>query len=258
MHLTNYERSKLSHTRSFAMLLLSCCAALVLTLGPIGRAGEKTTSQDTKPADKTDPVKGQEKKDEPKKDESKKDTPKFTAIVIQGQGKVVLHQGKVEAVGFKGDPALQEQIHNEVRDGTLYVGGPDGAEIHIGVIELKRLQIEGSGSFEARDLKGKQLAVSISGSGSMKLAGTVDEHEVTINGSGDVFSEGLRAKKATVKISGSGTAFVQATDNLNVNIQGSGTVEYVGQPKVEQTVGGEATIRPHQPKESKPPETKPK
>ena len=47
------------------------------------------------------------------------------------------------------------------------------------------------------------------------------------------------------------------TDNLNVNIQGSGTVEYVGQPKVEQTVAGEGTIRPLQPKESKPPETKP-
>ena len=82
----------------------------------------------------------------------------------------------------------------------------------------------------------------ISGSGSIDLAGTTTELLVDLGGSGDIDTSELSAQEAVVEIGGSGDVSVAARDNLSVRITGSGTVEYSGDPVVDQEISGSGDV----------------
>jgi hypothetical protein len=50
-------------------------------------------------------------------------------------------------------------------------------------------------------------------------------------------------QEATAEISGSGDISVAARDNLAVRVSGSGTVEYSGDPVVDEEITGSGDVR---------------
>jgi hypothetical protein len=95
---------------------------------------------------------------------------------------------------------------------------------------FQRIGIAGSGNLVMENLSQPELALSISGSGSMRAQGNVDRLSVKISGSGNARLGELAAKQATVHISGSGKVEASPKDQADVTISGSGDVKLLTRP----------------------------
>ena len=72
----------------------------------------------------------------------------------------------------------------------------------------------------------------------MTLSGTVDSQVVTISGTGEYDGENLESTTAEIAVDGAGDAVVRVSSQLDVTIRGVGSVEYIGNPEVDQNIRG--------------------
>ena len=87
------------------------------------------------------------------------------------------------------------------------------------------------------------LSLNISGSGDILAIGKVQKLIANINGSGDLMLSKLNTNHATVTINGSGDAAIWASESLKGKINGSGDIEYYGDPQnVQSKVNGSGEI----------------
>jgi Putative auto-transporter adhesin, head GIN domain len=111
------------------------------------------------------------------------------------------------------------------------------------VKELTGVAVSGSGSVTMSKIATAALSTNISGSGSVTASGTAEDQNLKISGSGRFQAEQLTSKTVKVDISGSGVASVRASDVLDIQMSGSGTVTYTGDPKqVTQQVSGSGKV----------------
>ena len=87
---------------------------------------------------------------------------------------------------------------------------------------MERLDINGVGSIEVKDIQGKRLSVSLDGVGSIAIAGNVDVLELNLDGVGSFNGEDLNAKQATVRNKGVGRVVVNVSAELNATVLGIG------------------------------------
>jgi hypothetical protein len=175
----------------------------------------------------------------------------FSAVTLVGVGKVTLKQTGREALTVRAEDNLLTYLESRVAGSTLTLKVADGVtlrptrpiEFIIEVKALGGLSLSGSGSIEAAGLDGKKLTVSVLGAGDVTLAGRVEDLGVTLSGAGSYRGDELPARRATVHSTGSGTAVVNVGEELNVNVLGVGSVEYLGSPHVTQTVTGVGRVR---------------
>lgn len=107
------------------------------------------------------------------------------------------------------------------------------------------IAISGSGNITANNIKVKNLALEISGSGDFKATGEAQTFTGSISGSGNINATRMEAEYADISISGSGSAEVWFTDSLKAHISGSGSVLYKGNPaKVTPDISGTGSVAP--------------
>lgn len=105
------------------------------------------------------------------------------------------------------------------------------------------LKVNGSGSINIAQVNGSSIAASISGSGSISVnGGAVNNESLHISGSGNIDLQQVMAKYVATKTSGSGKTSVYVTDNLDVEISGSGDVYYLGNPSVHSYISGSGNV----------------
>ena len=148
-------------------------------------------------------------------------------------------------------------IETIVRDGNLEIRWKRGSEPHhyngridvyVTAKSLSDLSNAGSGSIDVDGvLKGGNVSVTLSGSGSImtgidagklsitmsgsgtaKLKGKATNTDITISGSGKLSADGLATDMAEVTISGSGDTYITVNKSISADIVGSGSVRYSG------------------------------
>jgi Putative auto-transporter adhesin, head GIN domain len=166
------------------------------------------------------------------------------AVELTGNGLLSIEQTGVESLTVETDDNLLDHVSSDVVDGTLVlevdgiINPTDAITYELTVADLEGITLTGSGNVEVTDLDADRLDISISGSGTITVAGTTAAQAVDIGGSGQYQAQELSSTTATVDISGSGTATVNVSDRLDIDIAGSGTVAYHGDPVVDQHVSG--------------------
>ena len=111
--------------------------------------------------------------------------------------------------------------------------------------EALEVSVTGSGDV-VLDLTSTTIDAKITGSGDMTLSGTVKDLEVKLSGSGDFKGSALKAENTQAYVSGSGDAEVYASNNLKARVNGSGNIDYSGNPKTNDTkVLGSGSISSH-------------
>lgn len=149
--------------------------------------------------------------------------PRLVAVVLSGSGTVT-------AGGISG-PSF---------DGTLSGSGKLSVSASVPTIELL---LPGSGQITVDDSDAIATHVVIAGSGEVEASGKSTLLWVSIPGSGSVRLDQLPAQKASVSISGSGEAAVSVSDRLEVDISGSGSVSYGGNPRhVIKKISGSGSV----------------
>jgi hypothetical protein len=180
----------------------------------------------------------------------------FTGIKLTNSANVYVTKGDVQSVKIEAEQKAITKITTTVKDGKLIIGN-DGnlntdkeIKITITVKELCSASISGSGNIESTTtfnckefsahiagsgnikmlIDASTLDASVSGSGNIVLSGKATKSKVHISGSGLVDLRSVTTADASVSISGSGDCKINATDNLESKITGSGNVLYVKEP----------------------------
>jgi hypothetical protein len=180
----------------------------------------------------------------------------FNKIEISGSSNVTVVTGNQQSIEIiSGNP---NDIRLRSSNGILKIDGapsklkitmPElaGVEISgIGTINIDsaitastfRIDISGSGkvNFNANN---DRLRINISGIGKMNAAGNTNILEANISGSGKIDAPDLTVKTADASISGVGKITADVTDELILNISGSGTFNYLNEPpKIKSNISG--------------------
>jgi hypothetical protein len=175
----------------------------------------------------------------------------FTAVSLDGSGRLVIEQTGTESLTVTADDNLMPYIESDVSGKTLTLGEKSGTNISpskdvvfkLTVKSLENLDISGSGAADVKGLQGQALKIDISGSGEVSADGAADDLNIGISGSGRYRGDRFRSKRARVDISGSGNALLAVSEKLDANVSGSGSIEYVGDPQVHQDISGSGSVR---------------
>lgn len=173
----------------------------------------------------------------------------FDKIRFNGTGAVELIQGENHSITSASGEKVPFTID---KNGMLEIEGNEWNRVTVTAPSITMIDLAGTGKlstegpFKVNDIELKvsgigkiemaleadKINATISGSGKLNLSGTANGLQIDITGAGRIDAESLKVKKCTANISGSGKCLLDVTEELNVNISGSGSVYYVKQPPV--------------------------
>jgi hypothetical protein len=206
----------------------------------------------------------------------------FHRLEINGQVEVTLVQGAAEGVTVEALSSMLHRVRTEVRDGTLVIDAAEQRQIWrwfsgrrgsrtpritiklrevdqieaAGAVTLAadslkagelRLDLAGACSLKIRDLQATTLRLDGSGAIKADVAGKVLRQRIDLSGAGSFQASNLASDEAVIEVSGAGKAVVNAANSLEVDISGAGAVEYLGDPKVQQSISGIGKVRRRKP-----------
>lgn len=178
-----------------------------------------------------------------------RDVGPFRDVVLSGANQVSIGVGGEQLVVVRGDDNLVGLVSTEVQSGALVVDETGNFEtvtpmsVEITVPSLDEVRLSGSGTIRIDGHELDSLAVALPGSGRIVGAGAVETLIVEISGSGEVDLGELVARDATVDLSGSGSVLLHVTGALAVEISGTGSVTYTGDPdRVDRDISGTGSV----------------
>ncbi|MBI2739133.1 MAG: DUF2807 domain-containing protein [Rhodospirillales bacterium] len=153
------------------------------------------------------------------------------SVELSLPGTVHWRAGEGSELIVRGAPGLVG--HVQVHGSRLVIdcrGHRGSLEITLPGRVFRRIGIAGSGNLVMENVSQPELALRISGSGSMRAEGTVDRLTINVSGSGDAWLGALVARQATVHIAGSGKVEASPKDQADISISGSGDVKLLTRP----------------------------
>lgn len=195
----------------------------------------------------------------------------FHGIRLDGAMDVVITKADAQDVQVEAQANIADLLVTEVKDGIWHIRTSKSYStdkpfiVHIAVPTIDHVQVNGSGdvrstaTFAAKRFQAEvqgsgdvEIAVTaefvkaqLNGSGEIKLTGTTTTLETDVVGSGAVKAGGLRCETAKVQVTGSGDVTVQAVQELDATITGSGDVKYKGKPaEIAEQVTGSGEVKP--------------
>ncbi|HWL00651.1 MAG TPA: head GIN domain-containing protein [Parapedobacter sp.] len=200
-----------------------------------------------------------------------RDVSGFHAIANSGNIVVEVRLGNRESLRLEGDDAAIRQIETVVQGGTLKIRFKRQAQqtnwgkvtAYVSAKQLDELQQSGSGSISVLDpIVGKELQVSLSGSGKIAFETDMDVCNASISGSGRITANGraaqfnasisgsgrfdggdLKTQAANLKVSGSGNMGIHVDRKLDASISGSGNITYSGDARTNARTSGSGKVR---------------
>jgi len=198
----------------------------------------------------------------------------FTGVGAGGPIDVVVKLGDNESIRFEGDKEAIATLVTEVK-GSILIIRPQTSwtswakkyenkkiTAYVTAKQLSSIAMSGNGSINVIGaVTAAEFAVTLSGSGSVKLHVDADKITGVLSGSGNIEING-KAKNASVTLSGPGTfggkslvvdnlsARISGSGNINVKtdgsisafVSGSGHVYYTGNPDIKKTVIGSGGV----------------
>ncbi|MEO5570125.1 MAG: DUF2807 domain-containing protein [Bacteroidia bacterium] len=182
----------------------------------------------------------------------------FTKINLPDHAHVILKQGDESSVRFESGKH-GGTVSSGILNGVLTINSEFDVEAYITVKDLEKITISGNAKVETEDtiktknieliilgigkidmnLEAENVETDISGRGTIELHGSGKNLVARIPGAGKVEADNFSVNTATIDISGAGKFNVDVKDELNINISGVGTVNYVNEPaKVTKNISG--------------------
>lgn len=202
----------------------------------------------------------------------------FDRVSVRGNtcsAQLFITQGEQESLTIEAPPDYLRRLHSGVKDGRLSVRlegswlqelGDALATgfnrppiiIHLGVRELKALEVQcasmvdlarletpqlalklnGAGDFRLNGLESGRLEVHHTGTGVLQISGRVEEQVIVLNGVGSYHASGLDSQCTSIRMAGTGFARIRASQTLDVTLRGPGILEYSGHPTIIRRISG--------------------
>ncbi|QYF93349.1 DUF2807 domain-containing protein [Massilia sp. PAMC28688] len=175
----------------------------------------------------------------------------FSAIEVRGPVDMVVQVGKPQSIQLKGEDKFLARLQTTVVNGKLIISFPKNEEnikgdnkILLAMPALTAFHLEGAGSAELNNIQGNSVDLGFQGAGRLVANGKVGQLKLVAQGVGDVNTKALLARQATVRFEGIGAVKVHASERLDANVQGMGSLNYYGNPRVvNKQVEGIGTVK---------------
>ncbi len=195
----------------------------------------------------------------------------FNQIAISGAGTLNIRQSGHESLVIHCDDNIAPHIQSSIDNGVLQLG-PRNVSIQpsapirydltlkalsgldaSGAITIRckplqtenlRIRLSGAGECDIENLTARSLQIDMSGASDAQIAGgRIDRQRIGISGAGEYNAPTLESKLADIRLQGSACARIRATEQLSVQIYGSGTVLYDGSPQIDSNIAGTGEIK---------------
>jgi hypothetical protein len=191
-------------------------------------------------------------------------------VSLDGTGNVILQQGNQESLTIEAEdniiPHIQSNVNGKKLSLSYDTNTPTPSKtvkFYVTVKDLSSISISGAGKVETSGFKTQSLVIStngagegnmsglninkltvnLSGAGKIYMAGTATDQTITISGAGDYQARDLKSQTATITINGAGKGILNVSNILNAIINGSGDINYLGNPQVSQQINGAGTVK---------------
>ncbi len=178
----------------------------------------------------------------------------FTGIALAVPMDVTVELNQKEAIRIEGDEEAIEDLTVEVIGNNLVIKSKESWKVwnkmhfykklkaYVSAKSLQAISLSGSGQIKVLDdIKSKNLNINISGSGRVITKAQVNHLQCSISGSGSLSHSG-EAKNAHIVISGAGNVNMQVSDKLDAVISGSGSIYYTGNPHIQKRIVGSGGV----------------
>lgn len=163
-------------------------------------------------------------------------TEPFNRLKVSGVATVEVKQAPEISCTVSADDNVVEMVTTVVDDGILVVGFKGSAtlkspiKVSITSPDIKKFSFSGSGKLHFTSIDMPKLRGTISGSGTIDLAGKVDDLRLNFSGSGSADASRLQAINLELGASGSGSIIVCASDSADIMATGVSKVLVAGNP----------------------------
>jgi hypothetical protein len=185
-----------------------------------------------------------------------RDVKPFNAISIEGVFNIILKQGNKESIQIESDENILPVIITNSENDTLRIKMKDSASIsnmdklnvYVTLVSVSCIENKGVGTLKCNDtlhLKNIQLTCEGAGTTNLKLyankltvnseivgaillSGVTKETFIHHNGVGAIRAFDLKTENLTLEASGVGAAEVFASQELTINADGIGGIQYKG------------------------------
>lgn len=178
--------------------------------------------------------------------------PAFHGIDVGGILEVEVTLGKPASVEVSADADLIDKIVTTVKDGVLVFRTPELEHVRlynrhlrafVTAPDMDSIRLSGVGSIKLTGVANEQLAIDVSGTGSIKTAGSTGALRARVSGTGEISARDLSARDLVVDISGTGSAQLVATRSVDARVTGTGSVDVHGHPaQVKKRVSGLGSV----------------
>jgi len=175
----------------------------------------------------------------------------FSAIQLDGAFDTVVTCQEKKRLEITGDDNIVPLIKTEVKDGLLHVYSEKSfstrkmLKVTIGMQTLDKLAASGANNVSVEKVKSGELQIDADGSSTITVAGKAKSLGSELSGAATLQAAKLEAEEVSVNISGAGNAEVYASQKLDAQIMGAGSVVYGGNPKdVSRNILGAGSIDP--------------
>lgn len=144
--------------------------------------------------------------------------------------------GESKSVEVTSDDNILPMLVTEVVDGDLKIRTKGsfntsiGLKVKITTPSLDSVNSSGVGKVNIEGLDSEQLAIVLSGVGSVSAKGRVQNLDVTVSGVGSAQLRELTAESVSVAVTGVGGAEVYASKWVNASTTGVGSIKVFGNP----------------------------
>lgn len=191
----------------------------------------------------------------------------FDGLIIKGACDVIISQG-ANQVKLETDENLQEVVKIYVQDGNLVVENKESIKkstemkLYVSVNQLRLLKVSGAATIEARDvIEGKELEINVSGAAdatldvdvaclhvfcsgavTLNLSGRSGCANYEIEGAATLKAFDLKSDEVQIDVSGTGSAELFADESLAITVSGMASIDYKGNPSITKKMHGTGSV----------------
>jgi hypothetical protein len=195
--------------------------------------------------------------------------PLFNGVEIRADADVILHVDSICRIEIRGQQNVINVLSAHVSGGRLCIDFSRPVLSHSGLTidvyapyytftgisgtgnisnvdgwstQGLEASVSGAGTIYLSSVQATDVQAYISGTGTLRLAGSCQSLKSKISGAGDLHAFDLAGTTGDVTISGSGNIEVNVTQSLDVRISGSGNVYYKNNPAVDADISGSGQL----------------
>ena len=172
----------------------------------------------------------------------------FSKVSLSGPFNLRIAQDNAQKLEVSAVQEVYDEMKIEVKGETLEVSFKrnisclqvdEDTWINITVPDINEIFVSGTSEIVSQgDVSLDAIQITVSGAAEISLTGESNDQEISVSGIIDVNNFGLSSENVSIDVSGTGDFEINASNTLEITVSGAATIKYKGTPAINQNISG--------------------